>query len=170
MGLVNQARRDALAKGEKTYLSEKPCKHCGTHVKFTQSYSCVECHKRRSLEKLNNEELMEKYRTPEKQRERLKRWRKENPDKHQQQWLRDPTKASRMAKRRARKSNQTPEDANNDIIKSIYLKCKQISEETGIPHEVDHIIPIAKGGLHHQDNLRIITRSENRSKGCKIDD
>ena len=36
-----------------------------------------------------------------------------------------------------------------------------------IPHEVDHIIPICKGGLHHPDNLQILTMKENREKGGK---
>ena len=34
---------------------------------------------------------------------------------------------------------------------------------------VDHIIPLEKGGAHHQDNLRIITFTENASKKDKID-
>ncbi len=42
-----------------------------------------------------------------------------------------------------------------------------MTSETGIPHEVDHIIPISKGGLHHQDNLQILTQQENRKKGVR---
>lgn len=45
-----------------------------------------------------------------------------------------------------------------------------LSEETGIPHEVDHVIPISKGGKHHEDNLQIITMSENRKKHNKIEE
>ena len=33
---------------------------------------------------------------------------------------------------------------------------------------VDHIIPLAKGGLHHPRNLRIITAKENIEKRDKI--
>jgi 5-methylcytosine-specific restriction endonuclease McrA len=32
---------------------------------------------------------------------------------------------------------------------------------------VDHIQPIAKGGLHHPDNLQILTMEENRKKWMK---
>jgi 5-methylcytosine-specific restriction endonuclease McrA len=35
-------------------------------------------------------------------------------------------------------------------------------------YEVDHIVPIAKGGSHTLDNLQIITAQENRSKNDKI--
>ena len=56
---------------------------------------------------------------------------------------------------------QTPPDADMDAIKEIYLNCPA-------GYEVDHIIPVSKGGLHHQDNLQYLTISENRSKSNKI--
>ena len=34
--------------------------------------------------------------------------------------------------------------------------------------KVYHIVHIAKGGLHHQDNLQILTMAENRKKGSNI--
>lgn len=34
-------------------------------------------------------------------------------------------------------------------------------------HEVDHIIPFAKGGSDTEDNLRVIEKKANRSKGAK---
>jgi 5-methylcytosine-specific restriction endonuclease McrA len=114
---------------------------------------------------------MQPYRTSEKQRDKLKKWRANNPEKFQQQWL-DPSKAhlrnARAAKRRATKRDQTPDDADFELIVLIYEECKRVSIESGIPHEVDHIIPIARGGLHHQDNLQIITAIENRMKGAKL--
>jgi len=39
---------------------------------------------------------------------------------------------------------------------------------TGIQHHVDHIIPLSKGGLHHPDNLQILTAEENLKKGAKL--
>ena len=66
------------------------------------------------------------------------------------------------SRRRARKKNQTPELTEDDKkrLQKFYLDCPK-------GYEVDHIIPIAKGGLHHPDNLQIITISENRKKGSK---
>ena len=113
---------------------------------------------------------MAPYRTKEKQKEQLKHWREKNYNKFQQQWLNPKHRHKRNANaatRRARIRNLTTNNSNIQIIQEIYYKCKQISEETGILHEVDHIIPIAKGGLHHQDNLQILTKIENRSKGSK---
>jgi len=48
-------------------------------------------------------------------------------------------------------------------------KCKQrFSEEN--PVAVDHIIPIARGGTHTRDNLRVLCRSCNSSRGLAMDD
>lgn len=65
----------------------------------------------------------------------------------------------------------TPVWANKSKIKEFYLKAVILTKETGIIHEVDHIIPI-KGkhvcGLHVESNLQIITQTENRKKGNRF--
>jgi len=66
-------------------------------------------------------------------------------------------------KYQTRKNNQTPPDANLEIIKEIYLNCPE-------GYQVDHIKPISKGGLHHQDNLQYLTAHDNQSKGNKWND
>ena len=72
------------------------------------------------------------------------------------------------ARRRCRIRDAFDETADQQKINEIYCKAKQLTEETGISYEVDHIIPISKGGKHHEDNLQIITMSENRKKHNKI--
>ena len=52
----------------------------------------------------------------------------------------------------------------------IYRLCRLISEQTGIEHHIDHIVPISKGGVHREWNLRILPASENLSKNAKFDD
>ena len=66
------------------------------------------------------------------------------------------------ARRRARIRNQSPllNEDDKRKIQDFYLKCPK-------DYEVDHIIPLAKGGLHHPNNLQILTKSENRKKWCK---
>ena len=58
---------------------------------------------------------------------------------------------------RARKYSATPDNANSELIKMIYKMCPE-------GHEVDHIIPLIEGGLHHEDNLQYLPSMENRKK------
>ena len=62
---------------------------------------------------------------------------------------------------RAKLRNQTPPDADRKAIREFYAACPK-------DWEVDHIIPISKGGLHMLENLQYLTVHENRSKGSKL--
>ena len=163
-------RLKAIENGEKKYISETPCKKCCSYERYVSNNSCAPCAIKSGLEKLNNEELMKPYRTKEKTKKRLDRWREQNPEKWKDQNKRYPEKNNaKSAKRRATVKDQTPYLTEDEIkqILTIYQECSKISTEIGIPHEVDHIIPICNGGLHHPDNLQILTMKENRSKGSK---
>jgi hypothetical protein len=61
---------------------------------------------------------------------------------------------------RAKLRDQTPEDADREAILEFYRNCPE-------GYEVDHIIPISKGGLHSLENLQYLTVSENRKKSNK---
>jgi 5-methylcytosine-specific restriction endonuclease McrA len=61
----------------------------------------------------------------------------------------------------AKRKNQTPTDVDIKKLQEIYLKCPN-------GHEVDHVIPISKGGLHSPENLQYLTVSENRKKSNKL--
>ena len=101
---------------------------------------------------------------------RSAQWRNENPEKRIEiclTWAKNnPHKVSEIVMRRnARKLNQTPPDADFNKIQEFYIKRDVLNKLTGIKHEVDHIIPLSRGGLHHQDNLQILTKSQNCIKG-----
>lgn len=64
----------------------------------------------------------------------------------------------------------TPRWASMQKVLDIYLERDRIIRETGIPHEVDHLVPIVSRvvcGLHCEFNLRVIPKDENRSKSNK---
>ena len=61
----------------------------------------------------------------------------------------------------AKKKNQTPDNVDIKELQHFYLNCPK-------GYEVDHIIPISKGGLHCIENLQYLTISENRKKSNKI--
>jgi 5-methylcytosine-specific restriction endonuclease McrA len=61
----------------------------------------------------------------------------------------------------AKRKNQTPNDVDIKSLQQFYMNCP-----TG--YEVDHIIPVSKGGLHTLENLQYLTISENRKKSNKL--
>ena len=62
---------------------------------------------------------------------------------------------------RAKLNAQTPNNVDRKAIKEFYTNCPK-------GYEVDHIIPISKGGLHTLENLQYLTMSENRKKSNKL--
>lgn len=61
--------------------------------------------------------------------------------------------------------------ANLDKIREIYKLRNKLTNETGIPHHVDHIIPLNGRnvcGLHVEYNLQILSEVENKKKSNKF--
>jgi hypothetical protein len=76
-------------------------------------------------------------------------------------------KAAETAKRRAAKLQRTPAWADNDAIKAVYAEARRLTRETGVPHQVDHVVPLRGklvSGLHVQNNLLVIPAVENGRK------
>ena len=71
------------------------------------------------------------------------------------------------AKRRAKKLNKTPSNANKEKIMFMYQIAHEMAKKYGVEYQVDHIKPLSKGGLHHEDNLQILSRSLNLKKASK---
>ena len=83
-----------------------------------------------------------------------------------------PLYAKANGKRRAIKIKAQPEWANHEAIALIYKQASYVSLRTGVPHEVDHDIPLQGKyvcGLHVETNLKIIPMSENRKKSNLYD-
>lgn len=58
--------------------------------------------------------------------------------------------------------------ADPRAVRAIYAKARRFTRETGVPHHVDHIIPLQGAyisGLHVETNLRIVEGAENLRKG-----
>lgn len=90
-------------------------------------------------------------------KESARAWRKKYPDKH----------ASTQARRRARKRNLLCPTRDDKAISKLYAEARALSEELGVSFHVDHIIPLCKEGLHHEDNLQVVQADYNLSKGSK---
>lgn len=101
-------------------------------------------------------------RDPQAMREYSAKWRKENPDKNRKQRARE--------RARIKKATIQSSEYVDFALSEIYETAKLRSELTGVPHDVDHIVPLAGSvvcGLHAPWNMQILTRYENQSKGNK---
>ena len=130
------------------------CIVCGTNLRVEDTNSCGCLHKETSADNIN-------------------KFKKEH------QGILHPTykhglsktKAyicNKTQKRKAKKLNQTPDSANLQKIQLYYTICAYLNKPCEIPMwHVDHIKPISKGGLHHEDNLQILTAAINLQKSDK---
>ncbi|WP_157694911.1 hypothetical protein [Caballeronia fortuita] len=76
-----------------------------------------------------------------------------------------------VMQRQAAKLKATPFWSERDKIVALYTEARRITEETGIEHHVDHIVPLrgkAVCGLHVLANLRVITADQNKRKANKL--
>lgn len=124
------------------YKKGKPCIRCGSTLKYQSNRGCVFC-----------------------VRNRQKKWRKENKDKHSEYQLGYNWRKRRDIKR------ATPVWADLDAIERIYKECERLSESMGIPLLVEHEIPLRGRkvcGLHVESNLHVVSKSWLRSRRKKI--
>lgn len=167
------AREKAIEEGKKTYIGSTACKHCGSYEKYVSSYNCVPCAISKGLEKLNNKELMSSYRTKEKKQKYYEDNRELVNSIKRKYSKSERGKAVNYEKQRRRfarlKQGIPIEITEEELrqIQDIYQQAQHLTFTTGMQYDVDHIIPLFEGGLHHPNNLQIITREEHLMKTAK---
>jgi|DEB0MinimDraft_10_1074344.scaffolds.fasta_scaffold00191_24 5-methylcytosine-specific restriction endonuclease McrA len=173
------------------YVSGGVCIECDNNRVRSKEYVEYQKKYNRTWQQVNRDKInaqsRERYsKNPEKYREKkrdwlqrhkgyateyLRKWRADNPEYMKEWRQRNLThnrglEAKKEAKRRAIKrgweANWTPtQKLEVDII---YAEAAIL----GPNFEVDHIIPLSKGGSHTADNLQIITKAHHAPKGVNI--
>lgn len=96
----------------------------------------------------------------ERHRELTRKWKQNNPERHKIIWR------NGNARRRARKkTNGSYKVTNKDLAKLYNQPCVFCGELGDI--QIDHVIPIARGGVHGIGNLQALCEPCNRSKKDK---
>lgn len=180
MTSLNEAR----AAGRKRYFTGSPCRHGHVSERFVSSRGCVQCaeEKRAASSRTHYLRHRETYLAKrksyrEENREAvlngLRAWRLANIEVAR---LHDRTKPrsaphverAYVARRRAAKLKATPAWADHAAIAGFYQTADALGMWTGEWHHVDHRVPLQSTqvcGLHVAANLRVISATENHSKG-----
>lgn len=117
---------------------------------------------------------------PEERKAAIKKWRSANPIRAREimrkagaKWAKSKRdfRAATRAKLRAKAISAVAPWADETAIAAFYAEARRLTDETGIVHEVDHIIPLRGKtvcGLHVESNLQVVPRSVNRKKGSSL--
>jgi hypothetical protein len=144
------------------FFSKNKRQHDGLQV------NCKQC----------NSEVMKAYReTPEGRAVKLEIQRRYRASEKGRQTSLESSKAYRRADLgrasayartgHAMRRNRVPPWASFEEVVAIYRQAKELTEQTGIKHHVDHIVPLRSplvSGLHWAGNLQILQADENMAK------
>jgi hypothetical protein len=170
------SKEEAIKLNQNKYFTGVPCDKGHLSQRYTNCDKCIECNalyckKRRELKPESYREynkktwsVVKETQTPEDKARKNKnraKYQKKNPGKI--------TAAAR--KHQLAKLKRTPPWADLLEIEKIYELSAKLTQETKIPHNVDHIIPLQGklvSGLHVPDNLRVIPARINQIKNNKF--
>ena len=159
-----KTQKEALKRGATRYFTGKPCIYGHIAARFTKSRNCQEC-----LRSRNRKRTKKDYWTDygndvykEKKREYSREWYEQNKLQKND---------SNAKRKKVLKRASVATEKGKVEIKKIQLRTQLFTLTTGIPHELDHIIPLMHplvSGLHVPANLQILTREQNKAKGTRF--
>lgn len=142
----------------------------------------------KNIEKVRARTREWQVKNPEKAYQASRSWRLKNRERERltcRLWRESNRAASREASRNWSKNNPArvceirqkrvatkrkaiPDDIWQNAVDQIFEISRRVSKCLGIPHSVDHIFPLAKGGSHCHRNLQILPAAINHSKSCLL--
>lgn len=183
-------REQAIEAGLKRYFTGQPCGKGHVSARFIGTYGCVTCAVERARAKRVSLGARPRPRTDEERRlgrlESLRRYRESHPDRVREsqrkfkaakplrmreikrKWNAENPDAVRLKhhRRRARKIGRVSRDVIQRLTALQRGRCANC-RASGIRLEVDHVMPLASGGLHADENLQLLCGGCNRAKSAK---
>lgn len=159
-----KSQSEALRQGVTYYFTGKPCKHGHYSERFAKNRNCRECLRIRNRNRTQAKDYWidygdEEYK--ERKREYAKKYYRRNAHKRGVQKRRRFEKAARVSTRKGAIE-----------LRRIRLEAQLLSIDTGVKHEVDHIIPLVHHkvcGLDVPVNVQVLTKAQNRRKASRFD-
>jgi 5-methylcytosine-specific restriction endonuclease McrA len=186
--MVVISRKAAKAAGLTHYFTGKPCKR-GGHIdqRWVSSFMCVTCGREKALEhfrRLTGEKRearreYERRRWQDPEFRQRQRHHKQRPEEVEKQRLRN-----REWKKVNRARCTERENKRQAMLRAVFVEavdprvvfdrakgiCGICQREVDVTSrwEVDHIVPIAEGGVHAYANVQLAHGRCNRAKGAKV--
>lgn len=181
------SREEAKAVGLKRYYTGVPCQNGHDSERYVRNWECLLCVKgmQERLRQKREAVATHVYSTglPCKKGHIATRYVSDGKctvcvgNKRKAWSVRNTEKVSASnAKRRASKSKATPKWLTREQLKqmeALYLRAQIWTDVTGVPYQVDHIIPLHGTlvcGLHVPWNLRVITAEDNVRKSNRVEE
>lgn len=173
-------RSEARSLGLPRYFTGKSCPHGHIAERFTANATCVECApklKARCYTKDPQRRVQHNAKYYAANADAIRaanaEWRAANAQKlmeirRRSYYNNKPAHLASGKLRKAHISRATPSWADLRAIRCVYEEAARLTRETGVAHDVDHIIPLrgkSVCGLHVHSNLRAIPAETNRRKG-----
>lgn len=141
-----------LKSSQKWYAQNSHKKICKSDPEYKRKWYQAN---RELLAKQNKER---RANDPKRYAQYTKKWRLANREKVRY-WA---------SKRRAIQAGATKFDGKSILVIQIYVVASRVSKCLGIPHDVDHIVPLSLGGAHSIENLQVLPSRLNRKKNANF--
>lgn len=152
------------------YFSEKPCKRGHISARFISNRRCVQCH-------LEYERNVRSLREPRERKvsTRALKPKLDGETSGQRWWRLNPGKNAIYEQNRRARLKANGGILSFDIVEKlmkaqnglcVYCAC----DLTNVTPQIDHILPLALGGMNSDNNVQLLCRPCNSKKGCKHPD
>lgn len=110
-------------------------------------------------------EWMEK--NPDSQKKKSKKYWEKNKERLKSEhraWVKNNPHLSNASNGRRRINVKFHVSSNHALISAVYKETHRLSKSHGFKFCTDHIIPVIRGGFHHEENLQPLPKHLNDSK------